>query len=237
MSGKQKGNQFERDMCKQLSLWWTNNKHDDVFWRAQNSGARATVRSRVGKATRGQYGDVCATDGRGIALTKVCVISLKRGYQGATIGDFLEHTNPLVEPQYAKWLREVERDRKAAGVPGWLLIVRRNNREALIFCNEELLNAFEFNNYQTPKVVPRLLEKNHLVMKVTVRNKEYTKEQVRYRLAKKKQIKQTLFLMTGWALKDFFKIVKKDDFKSLAHAQKNQSKKLSKDKKAKRRDR
>jgi len=31
MSAK-KGPKFERKMCKKFSLWWTNNKRDDIFW-------------------------------------------------------------------------------------------------------------------------------------------------------------------------------------------------------------
>ncbi len=57
-----KGSNFEREICKLLSLWWTNDKRDDIFWRTSGSGARATTRSKTKQKTFGQYGDVQATD-------------------------------------------------------------------------------------------------------------------------------------------------------------------------------
>jgi len=28
-----KGGDFERKMSREFSLWWSNNKADDIFWR------------------------------------------------------------------------------------------------------------------------------------------------------------------------------------------------------------
>lgn len=41
--GKQKGAQFERDICKLLSQWISRGRYDDVFWRSAMSGGRATI--------------------------------------------------------------------------------------------------------------------------------------------------------------------------------------------------
>src|SRR5262245_2386383 len=49
-----KGSKFERDLCRQLSLWWSDGKRDDVFWRASQSGGRAKFRGRRGLQTHGQ---------------------------------------------------------------------------------------------------------------------------------------------------------------------------------------
>jgi len=40
-----KGGEFERDISRFLSRWWTYGERDDVFWRTSASGARATTRS------------------------------------------------------------------------------------------------------------------------------------------------------------------------------------------------
>ena len=32
--GKQKGSAFEREICKKLSLWFTENERDDIFFRS-----------------------------------------------------------------------------------------------------------------------------------------------------------------------------------------------------------
>ena len=70
--GHAKGSQFERTVCKDLSLWWTKGKRDDVFWRTSGSGARAKTRSKTGEKTFGQYGDVQATDPIGQPL--ICLL-------------------------------------------------------------------------------------------------------------------------------------------------------------------
>lgn len=64
-AGKQKGSAFERKLCVLFSLWVTDGKRKDVFWRSAMSGGRATV-------SRGdvrQAGDMCAVASEGHALT------------------------------------------------------------------------------------------------------------------------------------------------------------------------
>jgi len=134
--GKGKGSAFERDMCRELSIWW--NKHDDTFYKTQGSGNRATVRAKAGKRTRGHYGDVAAVDSRGSLLTKVCVVSLKRGYKGSTCQDLLDQSWSYGEPIFATWIREVIRDQQSAGVAGWMIIQRRDRKDSIVFMNDVL---------------------------------------------------------------------------------------------------
>ena len=75
--GKNKGPQFERQFSKELSLWWTDGKDDSVFWRTQSSGARATIRTKQGKRTDGQYGDIAAMNEDGKKLLRLFTFSLK----------------------------------------------------------------------------------------------------------------------------------------------------------------
>jgi len=58
---KKKGNDFERDISKKLSLWWSDGTNDDLFWRTQGSGSRWTVRRKKGKTTTGQSSDITST--------------------------------------------------------------------------------------------------------------------------------------------------------------------------------
>jgi hypothetical protein len=81
MSGKSKGGNFEREIAVKLSLWFTENKRDDIFYRSQSSGARATQRSKSKKTTEGQYGDIAATCKEGDSLIKKWSIECKTGYQ------------------------------------------------------------------------------------------------------------------------------------------------------------
>jgi hypothetical protein len=81
MSGKSKGGNFEREISVKLSLWFTEGKRDDVFYRSQSSGARATQRNKSKKTTEGQYGDIAATCKDGEPLIKLWSIECKTGYQ------------------------------------------------------------------------------------------------------------------------------------------------------------
>jgi len=78
--GKQKGSAFERKISKDLSLWWSCGKRDDIFYRTHSSGARFTKRFLGGKRTVGQAGDIHATDPTGKPLTDLLTIELKCGY-------------------------------------------------------------------------------------------------------------------------------------------------------------
>ncbi len=128
-----KGSNFERDICKQLSLWWSYGKFDDIFWRTSGSGARATVRSKKGQATFGQYGDVQATDPQGQYLIDICTIEIKRGYSKSTFADLIEKSESAAEQTYEKFLNQVIIDSKKADSFAWMLIVKRDRKEAIIF--------------------------------------------------------------------------------------------------------
>jgi hypothetical protein len=67
--GKQKGAEFERDVCKKLSLWVSHGKREDLFWRSAMSGGRATVGRKKGKDHAKHAGDISATHPDGHALT------------------------------------------------------------------------------------------------------------------------------------------------------------------------
>lgn len=144
--GKSKGGQFERDACVGLSKWWSRKGDEDLFWRTHGSGNRATVRSTKGRKTSGQYGDVCAVDGRGATLIKAFTISLKRGYQTISLQDIADQFETKKTPsQFEVWIKEAIRDHRAAGSIGWLLILRKNRRRALVFIPMSMLFKLEFS--------------------------------------------------------------------------------------------
>lgn len=129
-----KGSGFERAICKQLSLWWTDGERDDIFWRTSGSGARAKVRGK--KQTFGQYGDVQATDPIGQPLIDRFTIEIKRGYNDATLSDFLDQirkkggTKPLLQ----KFMEQVMEDcRLRDDGSEWILLVKRDYKEVVLF--------------------------------------------------------------------------------------------------------
>lgn len=72
MAGK--GGSFERDICRQLSLWWTSGEDDDCFWRNRT---RRTVHAYNAQF---QEGDIMATKEVARPMTDLFCIELKSGY-------------------------------------------------------------------------------------------------------------------------------------------------------------
>lgn len=127
----QKGSQFERDLCKRLSRWWSKGERDDLFWRTATSGGRATTRAKSGKKTVGQSGDIAATDKSAMKFTKLITVEAKRGYTEATIHGMLDAPAGKVQQPFAKFLEQVLHARTNEDTAYWWLITRRNTRSAL----------------------------------------------------------------------------------------------------------
>ena len=151
MAGK--GSGFERDVCRQLSTWWTGDPEEDVvFWRTSTSGARATSRRRAGKkTTRAHHGDLAALNDDAAVLTRLITFELKRGYKTAVVHDLLDgppQKNP--RPLEAFFLQAKEAA-EGAGTPYWAVIHRRDRCLPLIYLpgqlEEELIdpNGYQFN--------------------------------------------------------------------------------------------
>ena len=129
-NNKQKGNNFERDMSRLLSLWWTKGKRDDAIWRSASSGALATI-------GKGRYlahtGDFTATDAEAAPLFDKVIIEAKRGYSRFSVQDLLDvpatsrAKNPVYE-MMAK-LTEACSTQKKSG----LLLWKRDRRDLLVF--------------------------------------------------------------------------------------------------------
>lgn len=133
MTKSGKGSSFEREICKKLSLWWTDGKDEDVFWRTAGSGARAKTRSKKNKTTFGQYGDIQATNPIGQPLIDLCSIELKRGYSNSTFADLLDHPRESKEQTYEKFVAQAEEDSRNAKARTWMLVTKRDRRLALVF--------------------------------------------------------------------------------------------------------
>lgn len=138
-----KGGDFERQMCKRLSLWWTHEARDDVFWRASNSGGRATMRSKQGKKTFGHYGDIAAVDPIGQPLMEVCTLELKRGYSSISFADALDRAEGSKQQLWEAFVEQAATASEGSGAPWWILIQRRDKRVALVFMPYKLAKALE----------------------------------------------------------------------------------------------
>jgi hypothetical protein len=75
--GKQKGAAFEREVCRELSLWMSHGKQEDVYWRSAMSGGRSTVAFALGKRFQNQAGDISCISPVGDPLTRRFLIECK----------------------------------------------------------------------------------------------------------------------------------------------------------------
>jgi hypothetical protein len=126
-----KGSQFERDIARALSNWWTLGQRDDIFWRSAMSGGMATTRRKQGKAIKTHIGDLVAVDPIGAPLIESTIIELKRGYKNWCLLDVLDSNKPKTTV-FNKFLEQVELECQAAKLTMFLLICRRDRREPVV---------------------------------------------------------------------------------------------------------
>lgn len=126
-----KGPQWERDVCTALSEWWTGGSSDAVFWRTSQSGGRATTRHKKGKETKNSHGDAWATDPVGQPLLDFASIECKRGYSKHSLSNLFDNPDWGAEQEYEKWIKKLEDTANRTGSLFWLLIVKRDRKEAV----------------------------------------------------------------------------------------------------------
>ena len=129
--GKNKGSQFEREVCVILSRWVSKGEHEDLFWRSAMSGGRATVRGKQGKNTNNQLGDISAISPAGHALTNRFVVEAKF-YADLDIDAFLfKSKGKLV--QFWREIQGIARKEKREP----LLIAKQNRLPTLLIATPE----------------------------------------------------------------------------------------------------
>lgn len=133
MRGRGKGSQYERDVARQLSLWWTDDRNDAIFWRTSQSGGRAKTRMKTGRKTFGQYGDIQATDPSGRQLLDLLTIELKKGYNREPAFNAIDRPRRFRPSVWEGFLLQATTDAQNAGTPYWMLIHKRDAREAVVF--------------------------------------------------------------------------------------------------------
>jgi hypothetical protein len=125
--GKQKGADFEREVCKKLSLWVSRGEKEDLFWRSAMSGGRATVYRKQGKGQLArQAGDITATAPEGHVLTDQWYIECK------FVADLrLDSWLLKDEGDLARYWTTAKEEAKAHGRDP-MMIVKQNRGEMLL---------------------------------------------------------------------------------------------------------
>ena len=75
--GKAKGSAYEREICRDLSLWVSGGEQEDIYWRAAMSGGRSTVAAKRGKTLAAQAGDISCIHSIGMAFAALFMIEVK----------------------------------------------------------------------------------------------------------------------------------------------------------------
>lgn len=148
-----KGAEYERHLCKELSLWWTEGDRNDIFWRTSQSGGRATTRAKTGQRTFGQYGDIQAVDPLGLPLLQLVTVETKRGYSKESFSNVLDKLDRGVS-QWEGFLKQAQEEASEAGTPFWLLIHRRDHRRAMVFMPSDLFQLLRGDAPKLHKVRP-----------------------------------------------------------------------------------
>lgn len=134
-----KGAAYEREVCKILSLWWTQDDEepsDFVFWRSSQSGGMATSRAKRGKKTHGHCGDTFATSEVGRPFAELVTVEIKRGYNDATILDAIDFTGTIGIKSHQRgpdFLNQAAAAAERAGTPYWWVVHRRDKRRTLLW--------------------------------------------------------------------------------------------------------
>lgn len=131
---KNKGSAFERQICKDLSLWISNGQNDNLLWRSSISGGRFTTGLKSNKNYKNQSGDICAIDPQGHKLTDKFSIECKH-YRNIHIGSLIFGT-PKDQSMLSFWGQTKKDAELAKKIP--LLIVKQNNNQPLISLNIEM---------------------------------------------------------------------------------------------------
>ncbi len=136
-----KGSSFERWVAKRLSIWWSDEGRDDIFWRTSQSGGRATQRRKKGKRTAGSYGDLMAIDPCGEPLFKLFTIELKRGRTHGTPDDMLDAVQDRKVRPFERTLLQTIEAARAAESLSWLLVSRRDRRVCMSYVGSRAAHA------------------------------------------------------------------------------------------------
>lgn len=146
--GKAKGAEFERKVCKDLSLWISKGERDDIFWRSAMSGGRATVNIKKGGENVTQLGDISMVDASGTWLIDKFVVECKF-YKSLSLSSLIYGT-PKDSSIMGFWMELAKISNTSKKLP--MLVGKENGRKPLvavanIFVSELQKRGIEIPNF------------------------------------------------------------------------------------------
>lgn len=130
---KEKGAAYERKICQRLSLWVSDQKRTDVYWRSAMSGGRATLAAqrKDGKKFDAQSGDISAIHPLGALLLEHFVIDTKH-YKDFDTDGIIFGRDGLLLPLWRKLVEEADEVEKEP-----MLICKQNRKPELLVVREK----------------------------------------------------------------------------------------------------
>ena len=162
---QRKGSNYEREIAKKLSLWWSQGRRDDLCWRTAGSGARAHVRAKQDKLTEGHHGDLAATSSEMEPFFKLVTIEIKRGYNNtANLLNLLLDGNKKTKSKntYNSFIIQSIAAAYRSGTRYWMLIHKPDRKEPIVFipASFDIIMGFFFEKKMKPyaKITTKVTE-------------------------------------------------------------------------------
>lgn len=145
--GKQKGSAFERQICKELSLWISHDKRKDIFWRSAMSGGRSTVAAKSGDKLSAQSGDISAVSSLGFNFIEKFMIECKF-YKNLELAALIHNRGKLIFFWQKAQMEAINHNQ----LP--ILIARQNNYPTIVVMCRGGMKFFKLKYRKFDLIVP-----------------------------------------------------------------------------------
>ena len=123
VNGKSKGSRYEIKLTKMISLWWTDNERDDIFYKSPGSGARFTSRRKINLTTTNQDGDMSAYHEDGMQLTNKLSFEFKH-YKDLSLHTLITGSSGI-DGILKFWIKH---DKMASDINKYPILIAKQNR-------------------------------------------------------------------------------------------------------------
>jgi hypothetical protein len=147
-AGKPKGSAFEREVCRDLSIWLSHGEREDVFWRSSLSGGRATVALKRDVKLHAQAGDISAITALGEYFLRHFFIECKSYRDLNVFSSIVNGAGRLCR----FWQKAVTEAAKYGKHP--VLVAHQNRRPTICLINETCMPVFALEVHNAIAYVP-----------------------------------------------------------------------------------
>lgn len=138
-NSKEKGNRYEREIARKLSVWISEGRNRNLLWRSDSSGARATTSK---EKLSNQAGDIAPDSKEGYDFIDKFYVECKH-YKNIGLENLIWRSNKQenVLTWWRRYTKEADKYNKIL-----LLICKQNNKPDLLFVTKQFIDLFEIDN-------------------------------------------------------------------------------------------